>query len=370
MSENGFEIFLFGKQTKNVSYKGDVKLFPTPESKIRLIFFVIKQSLELLINSPGKYFQISKIIFSRSPEIKNYILKAGLIFPILNNEPDIFHIQWAKTVERNPELMEILSCKLALSLRGAHINYSPLNDKVLAESYRKYFPLIDGFHAVSEAIAKESLRYGTVKEKIQVIHSSVSDDLLKENSELCEVGNEIEIISIGRYHWKKGYHYALDAMKILKEERIKFKYTIMAQGEIPEEILFIIDDYKFGDEVKIIKGMPHKELVNFLKTKDILLLPSVEEGIANVVLEAMAVGVPVLTTDCGGMNEVVKENINGYIIPVRDPKSIVSKIKEYTLTDIYKKKEIVNNAKNFIHEEFSREKQIADFRKFYFSLIK
>ena len=54
-----------------------------------------------------------------------------------------------------------------------------------------------------------------------------------------------------------------------------------------------------------------KELI---KNADILLLSSVEEGIANVVLEAMALGTLVVSTECGGMNEVIKNNENGFLV--------------------------------------------------------
>ena len=59
-----------------------------------------------------------------------------------------------------------------------------------------------------------------------------------------------------------------------------------------------------------------------MRSFDVLLLPSLNEGIANVVLEAMAIGVPVISTDCGGMSEVVILDTTGWLLPVRDSKAI------------------------------------------------
>ena len=72
-----------------------------------------------------------------------------------------------------------LGIKLVLSLRGAHINYSPIADLKLADMYRKNFPKVDAFHAVSKAIALEAQKYGAQKSNISVVYSGLDLDVNK-----------------------------------------------------------------------------------------------------------------------------------------------------------------------------------------------
>jgi len=369
LSQSGIEILLFGKQTADVSYKGKVKIFPLPVRGASLIIHFLKQSISLFFKSPDLFFKSLRIVKGKKKKIKNIIKEAGVVFPMVNNQPDIFHIQWAKTVEQHPELFEMLDCKFIVSLRGAHINYSPILDTKLADAYRKHFPGVDGFHAVSEEIGREAMKYGADKKKIRVIHSSIKDELLNMNSDLYKEGSKLEIISIGRFHWKKGYHYALDTMRILDERNVDFIYTIIAQGKIPEEITFLINEYKLSEKVKIIQGMKHNELITKLQNSHLLILPSVEEGIANVVLEAMAIGVPVLTTDCGGMAEVIEDKVNGYIVAVRNPELLAERIMSFINTENEFKKSLTKRAKDVIAREFGRDKQIREFSDFYQSIL-
>lgn len=369
LAEEGFEVYLFGKKRKDVSYNGSVKIIPTPESSVNLLFFVIAESIKLLLKNGKLLVKTFRLLNIKNKNIKSFVRNLGFILPVLNNPADIFHIQWAKTVSLNYELYELIESKIALSLRGAHINYSPLNDFKLKEAYQKYFPKTNAFHAVSKAIAAEAVKYGARWDRIQVIHSSVKDENIRGNLQKKKKNGVYEIISIGRHHWKKGYHYALDAMNYLRNEGFNFKYTIIAQGDIPEEILFLMNEYQLNKQVGILKGMKHKDLMEKLLESDLLLLPSVEEGIANVVLEAMASGVAVLTTDCGGMNEVIGDSVNGFIVPVRDPQTIAGKIRKISDIDESELQKITGKAIDTIKTEFSREKQKKEFREFYNSIL-
>ena len=249
----------------------------------------------------------------------------SLHYPILFDDPQVLHVQWAKALEQFM-WVQLFGTKLVLSLRGAHINYSPISDSSLAIKYEKCFPQVDMFHAVSKAIGREAEKYGAELDKIKVVYSGLNiDDFLmsKSISKYESLGSRpLKIVSVGRAHWKKGYHYALDSCEIMKNSGFDFEYTVI--GGTSEELVFQHNQLRLVNYVKLLGNIPFEKVKDEIKRADVLLLPSVEEGVANVVLEAMALGTLVVSTDCGGMSEVIEHEKNGLIVPTRDPVSIAS----------------------------------------------
>jgi len=291
--------------------------------------------------------------------------------PFLDNL-DIFHIQWAKTLVQYPEFIEKLTCPIVLSLRGTHINVSPISDEGISLSYKKYFPRINGFHAVSQAITEEAEKYGADTNKITVINPAVDEKLLDYKADKVNNldSNILHIISIGRCHWIKGYTFVLDAISILRKEKVNFNYTIVAGGRDQENILYQIHDLRLNECVSFINDkLSHDEVLKKVSECDLFLLPSLEEGISNVVLEAMALGIPVISTDCGGMGEIIKNGKNGFLVPVRDADAMAGTIRKFIDLDKTNKINIIKNARETIIHNHLLPYQIDQFKSFYSKIV-
>jgi colanic acid/amylovoran biosynthesis glycosyltransferase len=291
--------------------------------------------------------------------------------PFLDNL-DIFHIQWAKTLVQYPEFIEKLTCPIVLSLRGTHINVSPISDEGFSLSYKKYFPRINGFHAVSQAIAEEAEKYGADINKITVINPAVDEKLLNYKADkVNNLDSEIlHIISVGRCHWIKGYTFVLDAMSILRKEKVDFNYTIIAGGRDQENILYQIHDLGLNECVSFINDeLSHDEVLKKVSECDLFLLPSLEEGISNAVIEAMALGLPVISTDCGGMGEVIRNSENGFLVPVRDSESMAKAIQNFIDLDEMEKNNMIFNARETIIHNHLLSYQVDQFKSFYSKIV-
>ena len=369
-TDNTF-VYLFGKAKVNINYPNKkIRLFIIPTKRIKLFLFVFFQMFRLIITSPRDFIKLVMHYLSISKTISIHFFQWwGKVLPVVNNLPNIFHIQWAKSLSDWFFLKEIFGVKIILSLRGAHINYSPLADDKLAQSYKYYFPQIDYFHAVSESIALEACNYGISKNNIRIIYSSVDTKYLQKfkKTEL-QTYSPFQFISVGRYHWKKGYHYALSAIHALLIKGMNVHYSIIASGEPTEEILYQIHDLSLNDNVELISPLNQIEVYKKMSSSDCLILPSVEEGIANVVLEAMAIGILVISSDCGGMKEVVRNKENGYLFQNRNSKHLAKIMEDVISLDLEKRRSIINNAVEDIEKNHNLFKLGSEMKTLYNSI--
>ncbi|MSQ78262.1 MAG: glycosyltransferase [Flavobacteriaceae bacterium] len=366
LAEAGHQIYLFGYERKKKDYPAaNIHVYPTPTKLYSVIPFVLKQSLLMLFSNPALWWKTVKLCF-RKNEWKLAILKLSLYLPILRHQVDKFHFQWASHPPFYSELMELLTCPIYLSLRGAHINYAPLVREGLAESYQEIFPKMTGFHAVSNAIGKEAEKYGAVPQKIHTIYSAISPGVINTYKAPKEyIGGQLRLTSIGRFHWKKGYNYAIQSLHLLRKSGVDAQYTLVAQGGLPEELRYQIRQLGLENHVKIINGLLHHLVLEKVQESHVLLLPSVEEGVANVVLEAMAVGTIVVSTDCGGMAEVIENGRSGFMVPMRKPQAMADAVINYTKLTQVQRTEMAEAAYQRILKHHTRETMLNGFEALY-----
>ena len=255
--------------------------------------------------------------------------------------------------------------KILVSLRGAHINYTPITTPEIKESYLRLFPKVHRFHAVCSAIAKEAEQYGASSENTDVVYSFVGDTLLQKEIMPKVKSEELKIVSVGRFFWKKGYEYALDALAMLKEKGIPFTYTLIAEGKTPASIVYQLHQTGISDRVNIVNGLPHIDVLKKMEHHDVLLLPSVEEGIANVALEAMAIGIPVISSDVGGMKEIIDNGKSGYLVAPRDIKAIAETLEQFAALDEQQRFVIATRAKEAVSRQHNEQDFRSAFRNFY-----
>lgn len=363
LSDEGYNVFLFGYLKKKTHYNSSrISVITYSDSRIQKMFRLIQYSLLLKLFKKDEKRHLDKIIQQKG---KNKRLSKIKYYPVLWHKPDIFHLQWAKSIEDWIWLQDF-GVKFVVSLRGVHINYTPITHPEVGLLYQKMFPKVDGFHAVSKAIAKEAIKYGAGADKIQVVYSGL--DKIQVVEKKPEEHNVFNILSVGRAHWVKGYSYALAACSILKDAGFEFEYHIIG-GKGSEELSYLIDCYNLHKEVVLLEGKPFEEVQKMMQNATVLLLPSVEEGIANVVLEAMQLGTLVVSTDCGGMDEVIENGHNGFVVPVRDPQKMAKGILKVAQLSMEEKLLMSEKARITIDHQHTKEKMISDMIALYKNVL-
>lgn len=361
VAETGNDVYLFGLKLKPLDYTSEhIQVYSTPSNKFGLVLFVALRFVELLFTHPLRIKLIYQLVKSsnRSSSIREW----GKYLPIMLHLPDIFHLQWNKGAE-DWLFLKQLGVKMIVSFRGNQMNITPNIDETIAKSYKYALPQYDAFHCVSKAILKEGVKYGADEDKAMVIYPAVQDKLLERQLERTS-SDVLRILSVGRDHWKKGYRVSLETMALLKEMGVAFHYTIVAGGD-KEELIYAISDLGLANEVTLIDNLPHDKVFEQHANADIFLLPSFEEGVANVVLEAMALGTPVISTDCGGMKEVIENGVNGFIVPMRNPKATAEAIVRFSKLDEEQKQHLVKKAKETIKQKHVLSIQVSQMVKLY-----
>ena len=362
LASNGFKVSLFGLQLKKGSYPKNVTVhsYSNQFNKLCILF---KYTLLLTLFKASDKKKIDVIIAKKS---NNKTLHKIKYYPVLYHKPDVFHLQWAKSLEDWIWLQEF-GVKVILSLRGTHITISPIANEILASKYKQLFPKVNGFHAVSNSISSEALQYGANPAKTKVIYSGLNSKKMPFKINTNE-SKSLKILSIGRTHWVKGYTYALEACSLLKRDNFDFQYTIIGADK-DEELLFQRGQLELENQVVFEKSIPFENIINKIHQADILLLSSVEEGIANVVLEAMALGTLVISTNCGGMDEVLTDGQNGFLVPIRDSKTIADKIKQVASLSESEKQQIKINARKTIENQHDFDSKIHEMSALYETVL-
>jgi colanic acid/amylovoran biosynthesis glycosyltransferase len=266
---------------------------------------------------------LKRLISGDKSQLKRQNLTAALQYI----RPDVVHVQWVSNISLIEDLLKSKTYKFVLSQRGYQTNVRPFVDKANYEYLQHWLPQFSGFHSVSQAISKEGDKIYNSPNKIdQVVYTGLDPSKFEFDS-LVVQSELLKIISVGRPHWKKGYNYAIKACALLHQKRIDFKYTIVG-AEDNEELLFLINELGLQNNVILTSKLPQQEVFEIMTLSDVFLLPSLEEGIANVAVEAIALGCPVISTNCGGMEELITHNEEGFIIPTRDPEAIANQIIE------------------------------------------
>jgi len=308
--------------------------------------------------------KLDEIISNKDKNTRQLKIK---YYPVLYHCPDIFHLQWAKSIV-DWLWVQDFGMKLVLSLRGTHVTISPIGDDYWKDIYTQYFSRIDRFHAVSKSMINIAQKFGAEPEKIKVIKSGLDIEKLSFESK-TKKDKTLKIISIGRSHWTKGYSYALDAMNLLIKDNIDFNYTIVGV-EKDEELLYKRSQFGLENKISFKGKMSNTKVLECINNADVLLLSSVEEGIANVVLEAMALGTLVISTDCGGMNEVIIDNENGFLVPLRDSEAMAKVLRNVSGINIETYKNLTKAARITIEAQHNHENMIIEMKDLYHNVLK
>lgn len=254
--------------------------------------------------------------------------------------------------------------KIFISCRGSDIHLLPSRDTMYILKVTEFLKKVNGIHCVSSEIQRFLKEKLSIEVKTSFINRPAVNPVNPPINKIFNRSNIPYIVTTGRLEWIKGLDYLLKALQILKNKNVIFKYEIIGDGSLKAELMFSIKDLGLENYVTLVGRLPNKEILHKLLNADIFVLSSHEEGISNAVLEAMSLTVPVISTNVGGMNEVIESGHNGILVPSRNPVALAEAI-ELLIKDTDLRKQISENGRKTIENDFSIERQILTFEEYY-----
>lgn len=205
------------------------------------------------------------------------------------------------------------------------------------------------------------------KKDIYVIPNGVDSSIFKE-PKTKKGHNGTKIIYVGSLLPIKGIKYLIKAMKILHSKYPDLHLTIIGDGDDRRNLELMVHEYALIQNISFVGKVSHKDIPQWLCKNDIFVLPSNSEGVPNVLLEAMAVGLPIIATNVGGIPDIIINKRNGYLVEPESPQEIAEKI-QYLISNPQMRKIISKNNKIDI-QKYSWNNIVQTLEGIYSTIIK
>jgi glycosyltransferase involved in cell wall biosynthesis len=259
-----------------------------------------------------------------------HVAREALDQRVIELGPDIVHFGYGTLAVGRTHIGAAAGCRLVTSLRGYDLNSFRLDDP---GCFDEVFGTIDVLHAVSEAIWQRAQERGCPPDRPHVVIPDAVDvswfePPTRDDGALGDRERPLRLLSVGRLHWKKGHEHALAAVRELRDRGIEVEYRIVGEGEYREPTEFAIADLGIGAEVRLLGACRVEEVRDSLAWADVLVHPSLTEAFGVAVIEAQAMGLPVVCSDAGGLPENVEHEVTGFIVPRRDHRRLADRLAE------------------------------------------
>ncbi|WP_299312063.1 glycosyltransferase family 4 protein [uncultured Aquimarina sp.] len=210
----------------------------------------------------------------------------------------------------------------------------------------------------------------TIPEKLKVIANGSSNgintshfdptlcaevDKLKLKEKLKIDKNDFVFIYVGRLVKDKGINELISAFGKLSLENTNCKLVLVGVFEKDLDPLLPKTENEINANSNIVFAGWQNDVRPYFAISDVLVFPSYREGFPNVVMQAGAMGLPSIVTNINGCNEIVSEDVNGTIIPVKNPEALYDRMKKFLTKKNYCNK-LSTTARNIICQNYDRQK--------------
>ena len=245
---------------------------------------------------------------------------------------------------------------------------------------KKYKPLFDDELTYILPISKywydKLVKSGADCNRLKVFHMGVDLNYFHYHPRLGRTaGNVLKILSVGRLVGQKGYEYSVNAVIECHGRGVPVQYSIIGTGKLMDKLNGIINENNASEYIHLLGVGNNEKVLEEMRNNDLFILASVTddrglmEGIPVALMEAMAIGIPVISSYHSGIPELIENEKEGWLCQEKNVEEISQKI-EYAYHNIDKCEQVIKAARLKIEREYSLEvllielveiiKQLAD----------
>ena len=353
-----------------------------------------QQILSIVRGYDREKFNPTVCCFGPKMELGKEIEKAGIDFVALNRQRynkfsvgiifDLYRLMKERNIHvlRTHKYRANFYGRIAGKLAGVPVIIASEHNIYRGEKEKRFIRRVtnkllsmvtDKMVAVSDAIKKDILRYDRVSpSKIMVLHNGVDIERFKPGVNFRDMRKQFAISKddvvigfVGRLVISKGLNYLIEAVALLKNS-YNVKLLIVGDGSLMEELKKIAKD-KGLEESVIFTGL-RRDITDVLSSIDIFVLSSIKEGFPNSLLEAMAMGKPVVATAVGGIPEVIGHGTNGLLVQPADIEGLALALKT-VIDNPLMAKNMGIAARDFIEKNYSITATVRKWETFYCQVL-
>jgi glycosyltransferase involved in cell wall biosynthesis len=166
------------------------------------------------------------------------------------------------------------------------------------------------------------------KQAIDIVFNGIDTDDFCPNETLRRKDKFIITPGASRITARKGLDYLIEAVSILVPKYPHIFMRVMGDGNEKENLIALAEKKGLGDHVQFVGRIPREETIPYYQEASLFVLPSLNEGMSNAMLEALAAGLPIIATKTGGTDELVEEGENGFIAKTKSARDLAEKIEK------------------------------------------
>jgi len=267
--------------------------------------------------------------FWRRSEVIEWLVKAGFHYRRLlrKNDYDLAHAFFGFPTGwlcyRNAGRLPYIISLRGSDVPGQHARLQ-LDYKILAPSFRAIWKKASALVACSEGLKERALLF-MPSVSIDVIPNGVELDRFFP-AEVAEKSKVLRLLTVGRLSVTKRIELLIDTVEILHRTACKLRLTVVGGGQMERQLRKIVTERELNDVIKITGRIDSEKMPEVYRNNDIFISASMQEGMSNAMLEAMASGLPIVTTRCEGLAELIDGN--GLIVEQDNVEEIAKAVKK------------------------------------------